>query len=222
MKLYYHPASSTSRPVMLFAAENQVPLEMQVVDLFTGEHYQPPTKPSIRTISCRCSTTAISVSPRARRSSISGRQDRLAAVPQGPARACTRQRAHGLGEYQLCRDLAYGTVYRRSFPSTSAAARKRRARSCSGDRSGHRLAQGARPAYPRRRQALPLRRCDDDRGLFRLVLRGARRTDRQRPARLPERARLARPHEGAEALAEVNQVIDGYAATLKGQEMVAV
>jgi glutathione S-transferase len=42
MKLYYHPASTTSRPIVLFAAENNVPLDMQVVDLFTGEHYQPP------------------------------------------------------------------------------------------------------------------------------------------------------------------------------------
>jgi glutathione S-transferase len=42
MKLYYHPISTTSRPVMLFAAESGIPLEMQVVDLFTGEHVQPP------------------------------------------------------------------------------------------------------------------------------------------------------------------------------------
>jgi glutathione S-transferase len=42
MKLYHHPASTTSRPVMLFAAETRVPLEMQIVDLFTGEHYQAP------------------------------------------------------------------------------------------------------------------------------------------------------------------------------------
>ena len=42
MKLYYHPISTTSRPIMLFAAESRIPLEMQVVDLFTGEHVQPP------------------------------------------------------------------------------------------------------------------------------------------------------------------------------------
>ena len=41
MKLYYHPISTTSRPLMLFAAEAGIPLEMQVVDLFTGEHMQP-------------------------------------------------------------------------------------------------------------------------------------------------------------------------------------
>ena len=42
MKLYYHPISTTSRTIMLFAAESGIPLEMQVVDLFTGEHMQPP------------------------------------------------------------------------------------------------------------------------------------------------------------------------------------
>ena len=41
MKLYHHPASTVSRPVMLFVAENNVAVDMQVVDLFTGEQYQP-------------------------------------------------------------------------------------------------------------------------------------------------------------------------------------
>jgi glutathione S-transferase len=41
MKLYYHPASTASRPVLLFAAENDIPLEMQLVDIFKGEHRQP-------------------------------------------------------------------------------------------------------------------------------------------------------------------------------------
>ena len=38
MKVYYHPVSTTSRMIMLFAAEEGVDLEFQVVDLFTGEH----------------------------------------------------------------------------------------------------------------------------------------------------------------------------------------
>src|SRR4029079_364109 len=42
MKLYYHPASTTCRPLMLFIAETGIPVEMQVVDLFTGEPVQPP------------------------------------------------------------------------------------------------------------------------------------------------------------------------------------
>lgn len=38
MKLYYHPVSTTSRPILLFAAESGIQLELQVVDLMTGEH----------------------------------------------------------------------------------------------------------------------------------------------------------------------------------------
>src|SRR6476469_8508054 len=41
MKLYYHPVSTTSRPVVLFATESGIDLDYQVVDLFTGEQYQP-------------------------------------------------------------------------------------------------------------------------------------------------------------------------------------
>jgi glutathione S-transferase len=41
MKLYYHPASTASRPVLLFAAESNIPLELQLVDIFKGEHRQP-------------------------------------------------------------------------------------------------------------------------------------------------------------------------------------
>ncbi len=41
MKLYYHPVSTVSRPVMLFAADHGLQLETQVIDLFKGEHRQP-------------------------------------------------------------------------------------------------------------------------------------------------------------------------------------
>ena len=41
MKLYYHPASTTSRPLALFIAESGLKLDMVVVDLFTGEQYKP-------------------------------------------------------------------------------------------------------------------------------------------------------------------------------------
>ena len=53
MKLYMHPVSMTSRPVRLFIAENKIPVEEVTVDLFTGEHYNRPTRQSIRTTSYR-------------------------------------------------------------------------------------------------------------------------------------------------------------------------
>ena len=40
MKLYYHPASTTCRPIMLFAAENAVNVDFELVDIFTGVQYK--------------------------------------------------------------------------------------------------------------------------------------------------------------------------------------
>src|SRR3984893_7784078 len=42
MKLYMHPASTTSRPVVLFIADNNIPCELQVVDLLTGAQLKEP------------------------------------------------------------------------------------------------------------------------------------------------------------------------------------
>jgi glutathione S-transferase len=40
VKLYYHPASTTCRPIMLFAEESGIALDYQLVDIFTGEQYK--------------------------------------------------------------------------------------------------------------------------------------------------------------------------------------
>lgn len=42
MKLHMHPVSTTSRPLRLLIAENKLPVEEVVVDLFTGKHLEPP------------------------------------------------------------------------------------------------------------------------------------------------------------------------------------
>jgi glutathione S-transferase len=42
MKLYYHPVSTACRPILQFAAENGIAFDLQVVDLFKGEHLQGP------------------------------------------------------------------------------------------------------------------------------------------------------------------------------------
>ena len=41
MKLYFHPISTTSRPITLFAADHGLQLDYEVVDLFAGEQVQP-------------------------------------------------------------------------------------------------------------------------------------------------------------------------------------
>lgn len=40
MKLYMHPVSTASRPVRLFVAQKNIPVEEVSVDLMTGEHYK--------------------------------------------------------------------------------------------------------------------------------------------------------------------------------------
>jgi len=42
MKLYMHPVSTACRPVLLFAADNKIALDEELVDLMTGAHLQPP------------------------------------------------------------------------------------------------------------------------------------------------------------------------------------
>ena len=42
MKLYMLPVSTACRPVLLFAADNNIAMDEEVVDLMTGAHLQPP------------------------------------------------------------------------------------------------------------------------------------------------------------------------------------
>ena len=42
MKLYMHPVSMTTLPVRLFAADNKIAMDEEVIDLFTGAHMQAP------------------------------------------------------------------------------------------------------------------------------------------------------------------------------------
>jgi len=41
MKLYTHPVSTACRPVMQFIADNNIPCDMEVVDILKGAHYEP-------------------------------------------------------------------------------------------------------------------------------------------------------------------------------------
>ena len=42
MKLYYHPVSTVSRPVLLLISEAAINVQLEVVDLFSGAHLKPP------------------------------------------------------------------------------------------------------------------------------------------------------------------------------------
>ena len=117
MKIYYHPASTTSRPLMLFAQESNLQADFQVVDLFTGEHYQPPYEainpnhlvPAMDDGDFRMTESSAILKYLAEKTS----------SPLYPKDLKERARVNERMDWintQLCRDLAYGLVYPQIFP----------------------------------------------------------------------------------------------------------
>ena len=118
MKLYYHPISTTSRPIMLFAAESGIPLEMQVVDLFTGEHCSRPTRRSTRTSWCPTLEDGdfVLTENSAILKYLADKIDSPAYPKDLKQRARVNERMDWTNT-QLCSDLVYGLVYPQIFDS---------------------------------------------------------------------------------------------------------
>jgi glutathione S-transferase len=118
VKFHHHPASTTSRAVMLFAAESGIAYEPVVVDLFTGEHMgeryaainpnrQVPVLEdgSFRLTECSAILKYLAES---------------AASPAYPRDLKERARINERMDWfntQFCRDFAYGFVYPQIFPT---------------------------------------------------------------------------------------------------------
>ena len=117
MKLHCHPASTTSRPVMLFAAESGIALDIQVVDLFTGEHYKPPFEslnpnrlvPVLEDGEFRLTESSAILKY------LADKVNSPAYPKDLQQRARVNERMDWVNT-QLCRDLAYGSVYPQIFP----------------------------------------------------------------------------------------------------------
>lgn len=117
MKIYYHPASTTSRPVMLFAAENAIDADFQLVDLFTGEHF----KQHFEAINPNHLVPVLE-DEGFRLTESSAILKYLADKIESPAypkdlrpRARVNERMDWINT-QICRDFAYGFVYPQIFP----------------------------------------------------------------------------------------------------------
>lgn len=118
MKVYYHPVSTTSRPVMLFVMENKLPVEFQVVDLMTGEHMQAgyaarnPSKlvPLLEDGDFRLTESSSILKY------LAEKFDSPAYPKDLRERARVNERMDWINT-QLCRDLAYGLVYPQIFPT---------------------------------------------------------------------------------------------------------
>jgi glutathione S-transferase len=118
MKLYYHPASTTCRPIMLFAAENGIPLELELVDLFSGEHHQPKflaINPSHMVPMLEDGDFRLTES-----SAILKYLAEKIGSPQYPRDLRERARVNERMDWvntQLSRDLVYGVVYPQILPN---------------------------------------------------------------------------------------------------------
>lgn len=117
MKIYLHPASTTSRAVMLFAAESRIAYDPVIVDLFSGEHLAAPYAainpnrliPVLEDGEFRLSEC----------SAILKYLADLAGSPCYPADVRKRARINERMDWfntQLSRDFAYGFVYPQIFP----------------------------------------------------------------------------------------------------------
>jgi glutathione S-transferase len=117
MKLYSHPASTTSRIITMFAAEEGIPLDCQVIDLMTGEHHQPAYKalnpnamvPMLEDDGFRLTESGAIIRYLANKSG-------SAAYPKDPKE---RARVDEVMEWfysNYYKDLGYGLVYPQLFP----------------------------------------------------------------------------------------------------------
>jgi glutathione S-transferase len=117
MKLYYHPVSTTSRPVMLLAAESGLDLEYEVVDLFAGAHLRPgfeginPSRlvPVLEDGDFRLTESSAILKYLAEK----------AGSPAYPADLRQRARIHEVMDWfntGLYRDLGYGLIYPQVMP----------------------------------------------------------------------------------------------------------
>ena len=118
MKLYYHPVSTTSRPVVLFAAESGIPLDLQVVDLFTGEQYKPDySSDQSEPPGAGAGGRQLPPDRELGNPQVSRGQDRLSRVSQRirskRARVNERMDWFNTGFY---RDFSYGFIYPQIFP----------------------------------------------------------------------------------------------------------
>jgi glutathione S-transferase len=118
MKVYCHPASTTSRIVMLYAGEEAPEIEFQVVDLFTGEHMKPPY--STMNPSCLVPMLEDGDFRLTESSSILKYLADKKGSPSYPKDLRERARVNEMMDWvntNLYRDFAYGLVYPQAFPT---------------------------------------------------------------------------------------------------------
>ena len=118
MKLYFHPVSTTSRPIVLFAQESGIDLDYEVVDLFTGAQYGPAfsaVNPSHQVPVLEDGDFRLTES-----SAILKYLAEKIGSPAYPKEIKARAKVNEMMDWvntQVCREFAYGLVYPQIFPN---------------------------------------------------------------------------------------------------------
>ena len=116
-RIYYHPASTTSRPLMLFAQEQGLDAQFVLVDLFTGEHMKEPyaqVNPSQLVPALEDGDFRLTES-----SAILKYLADVTGSPTYPKDLKQRAKVNEMMDWfntQVCRDMAYGLIYPQIFP----------------------------------------------------------------------------------------------------------
>ena len=224
MKLYYHPASTTSRPIMLFAAETGLALDMQVVDLFTGEHMQPAFQsinanqmvPVLEDGSFRLTESSAILKYLSEKSG-------SALYPKDlQQRARVNERMDWINT-QVCRELAYGVVYPQIFPLHKRRSEEAQAATLEwskGRAQGWLKVMDSSLLAPGHNYL-----CGDSitvADYFASAFVALAELIGSDLAAYPNVKQWLGRMKALKSWAQVNQVIDGYAASLKGNPMIAV
>jgi glutathione S-transferase len=222
MKLYYHPASTTSRPLMLFVAESGLDVQMQVVDLFSGEHMQDaygalnPNRlvPMLEDGDFRLTESSAILKYLADKS---GSKLYPADLQQ---RARVNERMDWVNT-QLCRELAYGLVYPQILPLHKRRSDEAQAATLEWSRS---RAQGWLAVLDKHVLGSGHYLCGDAMSIADIFAAPfvtlAELTGSDFAAYGNVKGWLGRM-KALKSWPKVNEAIDGYGASLKGQPMLA-
>jgi len=224
MKLYFHPASTTSRIVQMFALDQGIALDYQVVDLFTGEHLKPEfgkinpnhLVPVLEDGDFRLTESSAILKYLADK----------AGSPAYPKDLKARAKVHEMMDWfnsNIYKDFAYGVIYPQTFPHHK--------------RPSDAIQAGTLDWGKQKTQAWlkildqdligPKKRflCGDQvtladyMGAEMIALGGLIRCNL---AAYPNVERWLKNMKALKPWAKVHETIDGFAASLKGQSFVAI
>ena len=220
MKLYMHPVRPL-RPVRMLIAENGIKCDEEMVDILTGAHYQEPYA-SLNPNRHGADARGWRSPPDGRfgDSEISRRQVRPSVLSEGLKKRAKVNEVMDWLNTQLYRDFGYGLVYPQLFPHHKRRSDEAHAGAVAwGQQGAKNWLQILNDHWigPKNQYL-----CGMNSPLPTILApaRIDRGTHRSRFLRLSQYQAVAREHEEAEVVEQVNEVFNGFVAANKGKEFV--